>query len=114
MTPEGCGDKEGILAQGPCWVPITRLVRQGVAWAFTGSGLGLLLTHPLLAYLFIFPSLGRPDHLPAWGVGLHCSPMQEFPCSCWLEVRGLLLGPCALFRGHSLSPHHLPERGGPF
>lgn len=103
MTPEGCGDKEGIPAQGPCWAPITRLVRRGVAWAFTASGLDLLLTHPLLAYLFIsLPWEGLPTCQP--GCGLHCSPMQEFPVLLLAGSQRAPVGALCSVQGTLLEP----------
>lgn len=67
------GSQSRALAR--CRPPVTSGV---VAWALNSSGSGLLVTHSLLAYLFVFPLLGRPAHLSAWGVGLYYSCMQEF------------------------------------
>lgn len=87
-------------------MPTTRHLRRGGLGPHS-SGSGLLVTHSLLAYLFVFPLLGRPAHLSAWVLASIIPACRSSSHSWKLEVKGFLVGPCALFRGHSPEPSSL-------
>lgn len=83
----------------------------GTHWIWVG----LVADSSFAGLSVYFPPLRRPTHLPAWGDGLHCSCMQEFPTlmgagsqrapgGALCSVQRTLPGALIAFQG----------RGGPF